>query len=602
MLGGAQLLMSTVLIGRMYQLQVIDAKKFQMLADENRINMRLLVPPRGRIFDRNGEPLAVNGMNYRVLITAEQAPDILQTLTALKRILDIKETDQERILREISRRRSFIPVTIRESIDWSTVSKIEVNAPDLPGISIEVDQTRQYLVGSKTSHILGYVAYPPPDLKQSDALLRVPGFRVGKTGIEKYHDLQLRGKAGNSQFEVNALGRVIRELKREPGVPGNDLILTVDLPLQSFLSQRLSNFKSAAGVLLDANNGAVLALASVPSFDPNEFNTPLPADSWLAISKSPYQPLMNKAISGVYAPGSTFKMVTALAALEYRLIAPNQQFFCPGHYTLGEGRFHCWSKNGHGRVNMKQALQQSCDVYFYELALRLGIERIAKVARKLGLGEATGIGLPGERLGLVPTPLWKKEKLGRSWQGGETLLAGIGQGFLLSTPLQLAVMTARIATGKRIKPYLLRASMLDGRIEMEQAEEASGIALSPRNLKIIKEAMRAAVNTPLGTGWGSRLTGSGHQMAGKTGTSQVRRISREERESGIKKNEDLPWKERDHSLFVAFAPTKKPRFAISVIIEHGGSGSKVAAPAARDILLEALRREPSSLLTAVEKN
>jgi len=593
-LGGVQFAMVTVLAGRMYQLQVLESDRFKMLADENRINIRLLAPPRGRILDRNGQPLAVNRKNYRVLLTAEQTPDIRRTLAILGQLVDIGEADREQILREIRRRRGFVPVTVRENLDWNTVSRIEVNAPDLPGVSIDVGQSREYLYGPEISHVLGYVSPPAPGDTGDDPLLQLPGFRVGKSGIERRHDLRLRGKAGNSQLEVNALGRVIRELERKEGVPGNDVVLTLDLPLQRFATERLRDMKSAAAVLMEVDSGAVLALASVPGYDPNAFNIGLSRDDWRAIRKDPYAPLINKAISGLYSPGSTFKMAVALAALKHNVIKPGETVFCPGHYELGRSKFHCWRKHGHGWMDMNGALQQSCDVYFYEIAKRLGVDRIAAMAKTLGLGGATGIDLPGERGGLVPTAAWKKKALGKPWQGGETLVAGIGQGFVLSTPLQLAVMTARLASGRAVKPHILRAVVSEGVTQMIDTQSAPPLDIDPGHLKIVIRGMDAVVNSPSGTARASRLPGDGPKMAGKTGTAQVRRISRRERETRVLKNEERPWKERDHALFVGFAPLDRPRYAIAVVVEHGGGGSTVAAPVARDILYQAFLRNPAA--------
>ncbi len=590
-LGGLQFAMAGVLAGRMYQLQVLESDRYRTLADENRINMRLLVPPRGRILDRNGQPLAVNRKNYRVLLTAEQSPNILLTLETLSRLIDISDFERENILREIRRRKGFVPVTIKENLDWNTVSRIEVNAPDLPGVSIDLEQSREYLHGYEISHVLGYVS--PPSTKETgdEPLLQLPGFRVGKSGIERMHEMRLRGKAGNSQFEVNALGRVIRELERKEGIPGNDVILTIDLDLQKFAIKKLISQKSAAAVVVDVKDGAILCLVSVPGYDPNAFNIGFSQKNWRMIRQDPYSPLINKAISGHYSPGSTFKMSVALAALKYNVISPKDTIFCPGHYNLGQGKFHCWSEKGHGALNMRGAIQQSCDVYFYEIAKRLGVDRIAEMASILGLGDLTGIDLPGERRGLVPTAAWKKEALGETWQGGETLVTGIGQGFVLSTPLQLAVMTARLATGRAIKPYLLRAVVSEGLTEMTKPRSALALKVNQDHLEIVLGGMDAVVNSPLGTARESRIFGKNTRMAGKTGTSQVRRISRRERETRVLKNEEKPWKDRDHSLFVAYAPFENPRYAISVVVEHGGSGSKVAAPIARDILQETLRRK-----------
>jgi penicillin-binding protein 2 len=591
-LGGAQLGLAGVLVGRMYQLQVLESHRYKMLADENRINMRLLPPPRGRILDRFGIPIAENRENYRALLIAEQAPDVERTLDTLTRLIQLSEYDRRRILREIRRRRSFVPVTVRENLDWQEVSRIEVNAPDLPGIVIDVGQSRVYALGERGAHLLGYVAAVSEKEQGDDPLLELPGFRIGKSGVEKEYDIKLRGKAGSSQLEVNAVGRVIRELDRQEGQPGHDIHLTIDLALQNFAIDKLQDMKSAAAVVMDVNSGEVLALASVPGFDPTAFNTGLSRSDWQSIVSDPYAPLTNKAVSGQYAPGSTFKMVVALAALESGAISPDQRVFCRGHTQLGNARFHCWKKGGHGWVDMRGAIQHSCDVYFYEAARRAGIDRIAEMANRFGLGDATGIDLPGERAGLIPTRKWKKGAVGVAWQKGETLVAGIGQGFVLATPLQLAVMTARLANGRlKVKPHLVRQPE-GGKVPAE-ARKFDALGVSAESLRVVVDGMNAVSNNRQGTAYRARIEEEGWEMAGKTGTAQVRRISKHERDTRVLKNEERPWKERDHALFVAFAPVHAPRYAIAVVVEHGGGGSAVAAPIARDILRETLRRDPT---------
>jgi penicillin-binding protein 2 len=593
-LGGGQFALLSLLVGRMYQLQVLESHRYKMLADENRINMRLLPPPRGRILDRFGSPMAENRENYRALLIAEQAPDVENTLDTLARLIPIGDYDRKRILREIRRRRSFVPVTVRENLDWTEVSRIEVNAPDLPGIVIDVGQSREYPLGDRGAHLLGYVAAVSEKEQGDDPLLELPGFRIGKSGVEKEYDLKLRGKAGSSQLEVNALGRVIRELERQEGQPGNDIHLTIDLALQNFAIDKLQDMKSAAAVVMDVHTGEVLALASVPGYDPNAFNIGLSRNEWNSIVKDPHAPLINKAVSGQYAPGSTFKMIVALAALEAGVISPEQRIFCRGHTQLGNAKYHCWKRGGHGSVDMRGGIQHSCDVYFYEIAKRTGIDRIAEMARRFGLGAPTGIDLPGERGGLIPTAKWKKAAIGVPWQKGETLVAGIGQGFVLATPLQLAVMTARLANGKqKVTPHLVRQASEE--VEAAATAEAfTPLKIAPEALRVVIDGMNAVTNDPRGTAYRARIADEGKEMAGKTGTAQVRRISKHERETRVLKNHERPWKERDHALFVAFAPVSAPRYAIAVVVEHGGGGSAVAAPIARDIMKETLRRDPAA--------
>lgn len=590
-LGGGKLVLISALMGRLYYLQVVEADRYATLADENRISLRMLPPPRGRIVDRFGEPLAVNQQNYRVVLVSENTRDVNLSLDQLSKMVPLSEGDRRRILREVKRKRSFVPVTVRDNLSWQEVAKIEVNTPDLPGIMIDVGQSRFYPHANHLAHVLGYVAAVSEKEASDDPVLQLPGFRIGKSGMEKTHDLALRGASGNLQVEVNALGRVIRELSRQEGQSGAEVSLTVDLGLQKFVSERLAN-ESAAAVVVDVHNGDVLALASTPGFDPNTFNRGLSSEEWKTLVSNPRAPLTNKAISGQYPPGSTFKMAVALAALEKGIATPATQHFCKGSVELGNAEFHCWKKGGHGTMDMSQAITQSCDVYFYELAKRIGIDRISEMARRLGLGQKLRVDLPGELKGLMPTRAWKRAATGQSWQQGETLIAGIGQGFLLSTPLQLAIMTARLVNGGfAVTPRITRSVSYTDEIEPPLEPNFETIGISEQHLSVIRRAMTRVVNEPYGTAFRSRIKKRAFAMGGKTGTVQVRRISKAEREQGVRKNKDLPWEERDHSLFVGFAPISSPRYAVSVVVEHGGSGSKTAAPIAHDILLEAQRRQ-----------
>ena len=425
MLGAGQLGLVGALAGRLYYLQVVQADRYRVLADDNRISIRLLPPPRGEIVDRLGVPLAINEKNYRVVIVREQSGNVPVTLERLGRIIDLPEREVRRVLRDMRRKRAFVPITVRENLSWEEVSRVEVSAPDLPGISIEVGLTRFYPYAEQAAHVLGYVAAVSESELTGDPLLELPDFRIGKNGIEKVHDQHLRGKAGTSQVEVNALGRVIRELSREEGQPGRRIEITLDMELQRFAMNRLGE-ESAAAVIMDVHNGDVLALASTPGFNPNAFNRGLTPNEWEELISNERGPLTNKAIAGQYAPGSTFKMVVALAALETGVISPGQRVFCPGHLELGDTRFHCWKRPGHGHMDMHDAIKHSCDVYFYEVSKRLGIARIAAMAERLGLGQTLGFDLPGERPGLIPTREWKQARMGKPWHQGETLIAGIG--------------------------------------------------------------------------------------------------------------------------------------------------------------------------------
>ncbi|MCB2099986.1 MAG: penicillin-binding protein 2 [Rhodobacterales bacterium] len=590
MLAGGKVGLLSILVGRMYYLQVVESDRYATLADENRINLRLLPPPRGPIVDRYGLPLAVNRQNYRVLVVSEQARDVPEVLDSLNRIIPFDEAERRRILRDVRRNRSFVPVTLRENLNWEEVARIEVNAPDLPGVFIDVGQTRDYPHGDMLAHVIGYVAAVSEEEATGDRLLQLPGFRIGKAGIEKTYDLALRGSGGSSQVEVNALGRVIRELSRQEGQPGAEVQLTLDLELQRMVTERLGE-ESASAVVIDVHTGEILAMASTPSYDPNAFNKGLSSKQWKDLVANPKSPLINKCIAGQYSPGSTFKMAVALAALERNVVTPETTVYCPGHMRLGNARFHCWKRGGHGHMNLQDAITQSCDVYFYEVAKRTGIDRLAAMARRLGVGVDLGIDLPGERKGLMPDKDWKRGALDAPWHPGETVIAGIGQGYVLTTPLQLAVMTARLVNGGRaVRPYLTRDHISEAGIEPRKAEEAESLNIPPEHLMAVRSGMEAVVNGRRGTARRVAIKEPGFEMGGKTGTVQVRRITKAERETGVRKNEDLPWKDRDHALFVGFAPVHAPRYAVSVVVEHGGSGSQAAAPIASDILREVQSR------------
>ena len=591
-LGGGQALMISALVGRMYFLQVVEADRYRMLAEENRINLRLLPPPRGRILDRFGEPLAVNRQNFRVLIVSEQTRDLQATLDALAEVIGLSEYERERVVKEVRRRRSFVPVTVRENLDWEEMVRIQVNAPDLPGVIVNEGLTRFYPQTETAAHVLGYVSSVDEEDLTGDPLLQLPGFRIGKQGMEREFDLVLRGSGGNSQVEVNALGRVIRELERKEAEAGTDLSLTLDERLQRFTAERLGA-ESAASVVIDVHTGEVLVMASTPSFDPNVFNRGLTQREWNALSGDPRAPMTNKTISGQYSPGSTYKMVVALAALEHGAIGTDQTVFCRGHTDLGSRRFHCWEGRGHGNMDMVQAIAQSCDVYFYEVARRVGVDRIADMANRLGLGHSSGLGLAGERDGLIPTESWKRATLGKSWQKGETFNTAIGQGYVLTTPTQLAVMAARLSTGLAVEPVITRQIMLDGAVVQRPPKAFASLDIDPTHLEVARRGMFEVLNGPRGTARASKLKSKDTKMSGKTGTTQVRRITMAQRDAGLPKGDEIPWNERTHALFVAFAPDDNPRYALSVVVEHGGGGAAVAAPIARDIMTEVLRLDPS---------
>ncbi len=581
---GAGMLM---LAGRMRQIQVDQTDQFRLLAEENRINIRLIPPVRGLIHDRNGTVLAGNEQNYRVVIVREDAGDVDLVLARLARLIDLPAEIVDRARREVFRHRPFVPVTIAERLDWEQVARIASNAPSLPGITPEVGLSRNYPLEEDFSHVIGYVgAVSERDLDAQevpDPVLQLPGFQIGRIGVERQMEHALRGSAGTKRTEVNAVGRVMRELDRREGTPGRNVQLTVDHRLQNFIHARLAG-ESAAVIVMDVETGDLRAIASSPSYDPNLFARGISSADFRGLLDDPYRPLVDKSVQGVYPPGSTFKMVVALAALEAGLVVPEERVFCPGHMDVSGRRFHCWRRGGHGRLNMVSALSESCDVYFYDMAQRVGIERINAMSERLGLGVRHALPMSAVAAGLNPTREWKQARRGEPWQVGDTINAAIGQGFVLNSPLQLAVMTARLASGKAVVPRLVRAV---GGVE-EPVAEAPSLGLDARALAIVRQGMVECTNHQRGTAWSSRIVEASARMSGKTGTSQVFTITAAERAAGLRRQQDLPWNRRNHALFVAYAPIEAPRYAVAVVIEHGGGGSSAAAPVGRDVMLHAL--------------
>ncbi len=578
-LGGAQLAFMGVLGLRMRWLQVDQADQYLLLAEENRINIRLIPPARGLIYDRKGRLIGDNEQNYRITVVREDAGDVDETLARLARIVALDGDEIERARRELNRLSPFVPVTIADRLEWNDIAAVAVNAPALPGVTPEVGLSRRYPLIEDFAHVVGYVGpvsdYDLERLEDTDPLLQIPKFQIGKIGVETRLEQHLRGKAGTRRIEVNAVGRVIRELDRVEGEPGANIQLTVNAELQNYVQARIAH-ESAAAVVMDVHNGDLLAVGSTPSYDPNKFVRGISVADYRELTENIYRPLANKAVQGTYPPGSTFKMMTALAGLESGVITAEDTFYCPGHTELGGRRFHCWRRGGHGAVNLHDSLKHSCDVYYYELAQRVGIDNISAMARRFGMGERFDIEMSGIASGLTPTRAWKRERRGEDWVIGDSLNASIGQGFVLASPLQLAVMTARIATGQMVMPRLVRS--IDG---IEQIPpEAPSMDLNPAYLRAVQRGMYAVSNDMRGTAYSSHIAEETMRMAGKTGTSQVR--------SAVVNNANVPWEQRDHALFVAYAPYEAPRVAVSVVVEHGGGGSSVAAPIARDIILQTL--------------
>lgn len=587
LLGAGMGAMVAALGARMRHLQVDEADAFKLLAEENRINIRLIAPERGLIQDRNGRTIAANEQNYRIVFTRESDDDVDRVLHRLAGLIPMTAEDVARNIEAVRARGAYVPVIVAERLSWEDFSKVALNSPALPGVNPEMGLSRFYPLDRDFAHVVGYVG-PVSDadldgLANPDPLLKTPKFQIGKTGVEKWLEDNLRGRAGTKRIEVNSAGRVMRELDRQEGVAGADIRLTIDAGVQNFAQARLGA-ESAAVVVMDVTNGDLVCIASSPSFDPNLFVRGISHVDYNGLMEDDHRPLANKSVSGAYPPGSTFKMVTALAALEAGVATAETRVSCPGHIDFGGRRFHCWRRGGHGTVDLARSLRESCDVYYYDLAQRVGIDRIAEMGKKLGLGERFDIPMSAVIEGIMPNKAWKQERHGADWRIGDTINASIGQGYVLTSPLQLAVMTARLATGRAVMPRLVHA-VGD---QVVPVAEAPSLGLTPDYLTGIQEGMYQVVNDDRGTANSSRIVEPALIMAGKTGTSQVRNITAAERETGVIANDDLPWNLRDHALFVGYAPYDAPRYAISVVVEHSGGGSTAAAPIARDVLLAAL--------------
>ena len=599
LLGGAQAVLLTALAGRLYQLQVVETDRFSSMAEENRVSMRLLPPSRGLIFDRGGVPLAVNRNNFRVMAASDRGRGADVLVERLDQILILGDAEKIRLLRELRRSRNAQPIVVRENLGWEEVARVEFNAPDLPGVFIDLGQSRDYPEGDLMSHIVGYTGrVADEDLAgRDDPVLQLATMRFGKKGVERSLEDNLRGRAGAVQVEVNAVGRVVRELDRTEGQPGANALLTIDLDIQRFAAEKMKEHQSGSVVVLDVITGDVIAMVSTPGFDPSTFARGITQAEWRDLLDDPQRPLHNKAIAGVYPPGSTYKMVTALAALDAKVIDPWTRLPCPGFLELGKIKFHCWLKGGHGSTNVTEAIAMSCDCFFYEAARRAGIDRVSDMAQRLGFGKVSELGLPGESAANQPTRTWKQEKIGKAWQHGDTFNLGIGQGYMTATPLQLAIMTARLANGGyEVQPNLLLAKATPREELVPPAPRtkptAPSLRLNPQHLAVIRQGMSDVVNTGHGTANALRSKQPEFTFAGKTGTAQVKRITEREREMGITQA-SLPWHLRHHALFVCYGPVDNPRYACAVIVEHGQAGGATAGPIGRDVLVETMKRDPS---------
>lgn len=558
--GGLQGAIGAVLVGRMAWISVVQNEKYSLLSESNRVNLTLIPPRRGWIIDRNGRPLANNRTDFRVDLIPQRIVDAEATITHLAQLLKLEPDDVDRIREDLEKSAGFRPVQVADKLTYDQYAAISVRLPDLPGVAPSQGFSRHYPAGATVGHLLGYVGpATAEDYKaRRDPLLITPGFKVGKDGLEKAFDRHLTGKPGAKRVEVTARGKIVQELTTRTDTPGRTIKLTIDAGLQEFAGRRLAT-QSGSVVVIDCHNGDVLALASMPSFDPNSFSDGISHLEYEMLSKDDHVPLRNKTLQGLYPPGSTVKPMVALALLEAG-IGPQETINCPGAIRVGNTLFHCHKRRGHGPLNMRGAIAQSCDIYFYQMAQRIGMDRIASMARRVGMGQKFDLPFPSQSYGTVPDPAWKERKYNQKWQVYDTVNATIGQGYMLINPLQMAVMAARLATGRQLMPNFIFGA---------PRPDPASVGASEEHLVVIRDAMNAVVNGG-GTGGAARSSIPGVMIAGKTGTAQVRRITMAERAGGVRGNSSLAFKLRDHALFQGFAPFDNPRYAIACIIEHGG--------------------------------
>lgn len=583
--GGIQVGLFSALVARLGYLQIFKYEEYSTKADKNRIRPLIAPAPRGLVTDRNNQALTNNEHNYRLLLYSDSRPNAEKTVEILTSVLSLSAAEQEVVTNRLRNARRRNVISLLDNLSWDDVARIEANYHKLTGISIDNGSLRSYLYPGETAHVLGYVSLPSDKeiLGQEQNLFLHPDFRIGKSGIERTFDDHLRGKFGVRYVEVNAFGAPIRTLSKKESEEGNKVSLTIDLELQKFATDKIKDLVASV-VLMDVKTGEILVMASSPSFDPNKFVEGVSHEYWNELINDKRKPLTNKAISATYPPGSTFKVMTAMAALESGL-NPKNRVFCDGTYRLGNRVFHCWDKKGHGSVDMSDAIKHSCNTYFFDTANKVGIKKMSEVAKKFGYSEFFDVSLFGVKSGNLPTPEWKEKTFHQVWVGGDTLNTAIGQGYLLASPLQMATIFSRIANGGvPIKPYLVKNRNIHSQFD----DLKSNPLLKKADLDIIREGMRRVVNEEGGTAYGKKLNIEGFEMAGKTGTSQV--ISK--REDEMSKKESV--ENKHHGIFAGFAPFNDPKYAVAVVVEHGGSGSGAAAPIARDIMIEIYKRTKSS--------
>ena len=621
MLIGVKLAVFLGIVSRLFYLQISENIKYRSLSDKNRLREWKVAPQRGIIKDFFGEKIAGNTQVFQLHMVPEDVPNLEKLFFRLSNLINFNEQQKRSLLKKIKKRKPWEPIIVSDNLTWSEFSKLNLFLHEMQGIKPVVAVARKYSQDGSSSHLVGYVSdVSQSDLENSEFLrkVHVPGLKTGKTGLEKSLNELMIGEAGYQRYEVNAYGKRVKEIKFIQGTIGKNYRITLDTDVQKFASELIKD-KSGSICVMDIFTGDIIAMVSSPTFDANKFVHGITSEDWQDLINNTKKPLINKSISGLYPPGSTIKPIVALSALEHDVISPNTMVECKGEIELYDHKYHCWKEQGHGFLRLREAIKQSCDIYFYEVARRLGVDRLAVTAKKFGLGNKVFNIFHEEKTGLVPTTKWKLKNIGKGWVLGETLLAGIGQGYFLTTPMQLCLMTAQLANGGyKIKPRIidnkktLEPIILAWRKELayrnkEKSDfdtttrsETSNLPINigsnliklyrnPENIKFVLDAQFGATNEPMGTSYGSRHVKPEYIFAGKTGTSQTRTITEEERELKIKQR-DLPYERRDHALFTAFAPYKNPRYAFSVVIEHGGTGASVAAPIIKKVIKRVIDR------------
>jgi penicillin-binding protein 2 len=558
-LGAGQAIIGLTLAGRMAWLAIAENQHYSTLAESNRVNLTLIPPRRGWLIDRHGAPIADNRADFRVDIIPDRLEDKERVLGLLQQILQLPPEQRVRIETDLKHAQGFQPVQVADNLDYDRFAAVSVRLPELPGVAPSRGFARHYPAGAAVAHLTGYVGTASAEQyqKSKDQLLVTPGFKIGKDGLEKTLEQRLQGVPGAKRVEVTARGRLVQELATRPDTPGENVRLTIDAGLQEFTARRLGT-NSGSAVVIDCLSGDILAMVSMPAYDPNSFSDGISHLEWKMLSDNDHVPLMNKVLQGLYPPGSTVKPMNSLALL-HAGVDPHATVTCTGSLRVGTGVFHCMKRHGHGPVNMHRAVAVSCDIYFYEMARRVGYDAIAPVARSLGLGQKFDLPVSSQRYGTVPDSTWKLHKYKDAWTVADSLNASIGQGYVLANPLQLAVMASRIASGRQLTPRLI----MDG-----ATPSAPPLTMTADHLTTVRDAMYAVVNEG-GTGGAARLAIPNMHIAGKTGTAQVRRITMAERAHGVLNNASLPFKLRDHALFICFAPVENPRYAAGIVLEHG---------------------------------